>query len=86
MGYGQYNGRNPALILAEQWHGGQFTGLYALQCGALDADTLERSAREFRDCADKVVLDPAVGITNVERERDRLTVAAQWCDAQREVT
>lgn len=65
------NGRNPAEVLATLWHGGQWSGLYALQCGARDPDTLERAAREFRDCADKVALTS---------DKYRLEIAAQWCE------
>lgn len=66
---------NPAHVLAEQWHGGQWSGLYALQCGATDADTFARAAAEFREC---------VKHADTEREKSALRVAARYCETELE--
>jgi hypothetical protein len=36
-------------FIASDWHGGQWSGLYALSCGDLSDDTLNRSRWELRD-------------------------------------
>ena len=43
-----------AAFLARDWHGGQWSGLYALQCGSFDFVTICRAAREFSACARQV--------------------------------
>lgn len=36
-----------AAFTARDWHGGQWTGLYALSCGSFDYETVCRAANEF---------------------------------------
>lgn len=65
---------DPAVILAEQWHSGQWSGLYAFQCGARDNETLDDAAREFRKAAPTAETD---------QERSALLIAADYCEGMK---